>query len=86
MNKETIDEVVTYLIPLHNNLAARIHVLYKITSEDINKVTRFTKKQVFSIRIDAKKKKKDIEPDMYKKIIDICDYFESMFVMAEISK
>lgn len=86
MDKEIIDEVVEYLIPIHNNLAARISVLYRVTKNDMNSINLFKEKQIFDNKKIAKKIKKTIDPEMYKKIQEICDYFEAIYIAHKLSQ
>ncbi|MNB84583.1 hypothetical protein D3C81_654530 [compost metagenome] len=88
MNQEFIDEVVNYLIPIANNLAARISVMYKMIIKDKNLsgFTNFREDQIFGVRKNAKKFKKEIDPKMYSKIQEICDYFEAMYTAYKLSK
>lgn len=86
MDKETVDEVVAYIIPIHNNLAARISIMYKFIGNDINSIKKFDTKQLSNIKKDLNKLKKDkkIDNDMYKKAISIHEYFESCYVLAHL--
>ncbi|MNJ90601.1 hypothetical protein D3C87_82340 [compost metagenome] len=86
MDKETVDEVVAYIIPIHNNLAARISIMYRFIVNDINSIKKFNAKQLANIKKDLNKLKKDqkIDKDMYKKAMSIHEYFESCYVLAHL--
>ncbi|MNV68344.1 hypothetical protein D3C71_1611840 [compost metagenome] len=62
--------------------------MYKMIIKDKNLsgFTNFKEKQIFEIRKYAKRFKKDIDPKMYAKIQEICDYFEAMYIAYKLSR